>query len=726
MLGLSRGLSMRAKESAPSAFEKSTSPPTRVLPEPTLKTDLAALKGPAPFDPWLCLTNPAEALKRQGYCEFTITVLEAKGLPAADTNGFSDPYVKMTLSKPLDPSVSHPKILSLSPLKRAMISVGTSTTQSRTLEPVWNESFVMHVHHPMSVLHLEVYDFDVVGYDDLLGEIIFPIKHLVSGQTVEGWFRILPSQAFEMQGAGFIRLRVTAKFTMTGELLAGCLPVPPRPKHLPVYDLNQLYANGMRMKLILWDEMLEKAAVWANSVLDWKDPIVSSLVLLGFWLLYFFPALILPFFFICFIALMMHTRKHPLPPLDVPTFQDRFLNMMEELETTQQLDPTDVGQGLAAGFKALHEQTLGGFVGIFTETFEGASERGALGAVTGLTSGVTGAVTGTFSGVGGFASSTLRGLANTPGALIYGRSSSPVRRRKKLSHVGDALLTGVEGFATSTLGGVASLVESPVQGFQRGGFSGMAVGLGTGAVDAVTGVVGGTLNLAADAIEGVAATPGAVLTGVTDRLKDISPSSTKNLENKKEDIDEGQETELELGPWLAFVLAGAPSHVKDRIRLAQKKSRKLLLKIETLRGILKWRSPATSWAVVATASVLLLLSAGTIVIDWLAFLLMYVASIVARVAPLVGGTVLLLHRTSLFELVARAMQGLSTFLGAGLNKKGLNKHKTYMAVESFDKLWVERYEPFLRGLRRELKRQEEEQANTQEPTEDKRQRSSRK
>jgi Ca2+-dependent lipid-binding protein len=80
-----------------------------------------------------------------------VNVIQAKGLLAADSNGFSDPYVVLqlegaTVAKPLKTKV-----------------------QKSTLDPVWDEEVRIPVRGRVGQLKLKVLDYDLLSGHDFLG-----------------------------------------------------------------------------------------------------------------------------------------------------------------------------------------------------------------------------------------------------------------------------------------------------------------------------------------------------------------------------------------------------------------------------------------------------------------------------------------------------------------------------------------------------------------------------
>eukprot|EP01120_Amphizonella_sp_Union-15-10_P009501 TRINITY_DN360_c0_g1_i1.p1 TRINITY_DN360_c0_g1~~TRINITY_DN360_c0_g1_i1.p1 ORF type:complete len:615 (+),score=159.05 TRINITY_DN360_c0_g1_i1:50-1894(+) len=115
----------------------------------------------------------------------TLEIIEAKGLLAADSNGKSDPYVKI-----LDRTGLH---LDGKPYLK-------TKTIKKTLSPVWNATFKISINHKLSSLKLLVYDYDVLSQDDKIGEVDIPVDVLMDQKPHEDWWNLKPK--------GQIRLRM--------------------------------------------------------------------------------------------------------------------------------------------------------------------------------------------------------------------------------------------------------------------------------------------------------------------------------------------------------------------------------------------------------------------------------------------------------------------------------------------------------------------------------------
>lgn len=99
------------------------------------------------FIPVKMKLDPSESVNNQG--NLRVEVLDAADLPAADRNGFSDPFCKFTLNGK---------------------DVFKSQVQKKTLHPAWNESFDVAVRSRIAAdFVVDVFDWDLGGSNDFLG-----------------------------------------------------------------------------------------------------------------------------------------------------------------------------------------------------------------------------------------------------------------------------------------------------------------------------------------------------------------------------------------------------------------------------------------------------------------------------------------------------------------------------------------------------------------------------
>ncbi|KAF2186388.1 tricalbin [Zopfia rhizophila CBS 207.26] len=109
--------------------------------------------------------DPSESFNNQG--TLRVDVLDAADLPAADRNGFSDPFCKFVLNGK---------------------EVYKTKTQKKTLHPAWNEFFEIPVRSRTAAeFEVNVYDWDFGDKADFLGKAAINLEILepFTGQTVD-------------------------------------------------------------------------------------------------------------------------------------------------------------------------------------------------------------------------------------------------------------------------------------------------------------------------------------------------------------------------------------------------------------------------------------------------------------------------------------------------------------------------------------------------------------
>ncbi|KAI1283289.1 C2 domain-containing protein [Xylaria sp. FL0933] len=107
--------------------------------------------------------DPSESINNMG--NLRVDVLDAADLPAADSNGKSDPYIKFELNG---------------------VEVFKSKTQKKTLNPVWNEFFEVAVpSRTAAKFQCKVYDYDFADKPDFLGGAHINLEQLDPFQSQE-------------------------------------------------------------------------------------------------------------------------------------------------------------------------------------------------------------------------------------------------------------------------------------------------------------------------------------------------------------------------------------------------------------------------------------------------------------------------------------------------------------------------------------------------------------
>jgi Ca2+-dependent lipid-binding protein len=95
-----------------------------------------------------------------------VRCLEGKNLPAADKNGYSDPYVTLRVGQ----------------------EKHKTKTVSKTVNPVFAEDFTFLVKDNKEPLIVEVWDHDKIKRDDLLSRRQFDMAELERAGKLTGWF----------------------------------------------------------------------------------------------------------------------------------------------------------------------------------------------------------------------------------------------------------------------------------------------------------------------------------------------------------------------------------------------------------------------------------------------------------------------------------------------------------------------------------------------------------
>ncbi|KAF1810740.1 tricalbin [Eremomyces bilateralis CBS 781.70] len=126
--------------------------------------------------------DPSESFNNQG--ELRVEVVDAADLPAADRNGYSDPFCKFVLNGK---------------------SVHKTETQKKTLHPAWNEIFTVSIKSRTAAkFEVDVYDWDFGDSADFLGKAAINLDALEPFQKQE--------VTLGLDGkSGVVRLRILFK-----------------------------------------------------------------------------------------------------------------------------------------------------------------------------------------------------------------------------------------------------------------------------------------------------------------------------------------------------------------------------------------------------------------------------------------------------------------------------------------------------------------------------------
>ncbi|CAH2295015.1 rasGAP-activating 1 isoform X1 [Pelobates cultripes] len=154
---------------------------------------------PRGIDSWINLSrvDPDEEVQGEIYLELHIMqdqhksnlhchVLEARDLAPRDISGTSDPFVRIFCNN----------------------QTLETTVIKRTRFPRWNEVLefdlrgIEELDPGDQMISIEVWDWDMVGKNDFLGRVWFPLEPLQRNPAVTGWFRLLPFGNTEEENGG--------------------------------------------------------------------------------------------------------------------------------------------------------------------------------------------------------------------------------------------------------------------------------------------------------------------------------------------------------------------------------------------------------------------------------------------------------------------------------------------------------------------------------------------
>eukprot|EP01066_Platyproteum_vivax_P016783 Platyproteum_vivax@DN7220_c0_g1_i3.p1 len=186
-----------------------------------------------------CLVSPVTSCNSdvaQGYASLTVNIHSMTRLPQTSQptkkDKYSwkptlpDPYVKILYNGleyfQTEVNMGGPTIIQT----EATID---NATQGSTERWDWNESFAFQVYHPVHLVILEVWDFDVWGCDERIGSVALPLWALTEQKRC-----VLPLFALGGVQVGALNAKLQLNLACNhAELAAACLPLYPH-RELPV------------------------------------------------------------------------------------------------------------------------------------------------------------------------------------------------------------------------------------------------------------------------------------------------------------------------------------------------------------------------------------------------------------------------------------------------------------------------------------------------------------
>ena len=126
-----------------------------------------------------------------------IKIISARDLQPKDANGYSDPYVKVTLGS----------------------STVRTTTRKRNLNPDWGMVFPFDWDMTMRYAIVEVWDEDFTSADDFLGTVFIPVFSFYDGYNSKRWYPLCKRSA-KSTVSGEIEIEISCSGQPDGDLLA--------------------------------------------------------------------------------------------------------------------------------------------------------------------------------------------------------------------------------------------------------------------------------------------------------------------------------------------------------------------------------------------------------------------------------------------------------------------------------------------------------------------------
>jgi Ca2+-dependent lipid-binding protein len=99
-----------------------------------------------------------------------VGLYSARDLVACDVNGYSDPFIQIAVGGAM--------------MKSKVIKKSTN--------PTFNEAIIVDVQPGASVVEIQVYDHDIVGNNEFMGQVLFSVSQLVAGEEKRSKFTLCP------------------------------------------------------------------------------------------------------------------------------------------------------------------------------------------------------------------------------------------------------------------------------------------------------------------------------------------------------------------------------------------------------------------------------------------------------------------------------------------------------------------------------------------------------
>lgn len=240
-----------------------------------------------------------------------VRVYRAEGLASADMNGKSDPFIKMTLVN------QHHR----------------SSTQFKTLNPVWNEMFEFKIYDIHNHIDFMVYDEDRHG-EDFLGRIVIPLLSIKNKKMI--WYQ-LKDRKLQNFAKGRILLRMDLEWSIIKACIRTFNPLeelvdPPA----PVIKRSLMVSNFIRAKTQIM--ILVEILKYIKSCYQWEHKLRSLNAFVFFVVVtYYFELWMLPLFLLTILSFNLCIIKSP-KVRDLLGFDEAKFSMLSDIRYINEYD----------------------------------------------------------------------------------------------------------------------------------------------------------------------------------------------------------------------------------------------------------------------------------------------------------------------------------------------------------------------------------------------------
>jgi hypothetical protein len=190
-----------------------------------------------------------------------VSVVEARGLPPADSDGFSDPYAKVKLMRGAE---------TLKRFQTAFVD--------KTLNPKWDVDFVFDIPHPVVTLRFTVWDHDTVGSDDFLGVTQLQLSDLDPEKPHDLWLRLRNSEDDDDvdldKYVGDIHIRVA--FIRSDAAAAGAVAAAAAREDDPIVAQIKSAGESVKRRMIALEEKAQVAELKLDATVERVDELVRD------------------------------------------------------------------------------------------------------------------------------------------------------------------------------------------------------------------------------------------------------------------------------------------------------------------------------------------------------------------------------------------------------------------------------------------------------------------